>query len=241
MTKTPAPVGGSGPAPHDGTVWQEADGAQQSGSGSFGGHRSMVPAADPGYRASDMDRRLTTAALVIGLAAAASPLSIAPADAALIGSSATRTGPVAPAAATGPALTPGMQAGLQARLDRLRLKAAIPGISAAILFPDGTVWRGSSGFANVKAKTPVTPETAFAVASVSKTFTAALILALCDEGRLRLGTSVASLLPGLRLDPKITVRQLLDHTSGLRDFFLDARSTRHSRARAAGPGPRPRR
>ena len=38
----------------------------------------MVPAADPGYRASDMDRRLTTAALVIGLAAAASPLSIAP-------------------------------------------------------------------------------------------------------------------------------------------------------------------
>ena len=61
------------------------------------------------------------------------------------------------------------------------------------------------------------------MASVSKTFTSALILALCDEGKLRLGTSVASILPALHLDPKITVRQLLDHTSGLRDFFLDAR------------------
>jgi len=183
----------------------------------------MVPAADPGYRASDMDRRLTTAALVLGLAAAASPLSIAPADAALVGSSASQRAPVVPAAAPGLTFPPGLQAGLQARLDRLRLKSAIPGISAAILFPDGTVWRGSSGFSNLATKTPVTPETAFAVASVSKTFTAALILALCDEGKLRLGTSVASLLPGLRLDPKITVRQLLDHTSGLRDFFLDAR------------------
>jgi D-alanyl-D-alanine carboxypeptidase len=170
-----------------------------------------------------MDRRLTTAALVIGLAAAASPLSIAPTDGAVVGSSSTQAGPLVPPAALDPVLTPGLHAGLQARLDRLRAKSAIPGISAAILFPDGTVWRGSSGFANLKTKSPVTPETAFAVASVSKTFTSALILALCDEGRLRLGTSVASLLPALHLDPKLTVRQLLDHTSGLRDFFLDAR------------------
>ena len=183
----------------------------------------MVPAADPGYRASDMDRRLTTAALVIGLAAAASPLAIAPADAALVASSATRTAHAVPASAPGGTASPALQAALQSRLERLRLRSAIPGISAAILFPDGTVWRGSGGLADIATLTHVTPDTAFAVASVSKTFTSALILALCDDGKLRLGTSVASILPALHLDPKITVGRLLDHTSGLRDFFLDAR------------------
>ena len=60
----------------------------------------------------------------------------------------------------------------------------MPGVSVAILFADGTTWIGTSGIADVAAREPVRADTAFAVASVSKTFTAALILALRDEGRL---------------------------------------------------------
>jgi D-alanyl-D-alanine carboxypeptidase len=98
-------------------------------------------------------------------------------------------------------------------------------VQATILFPDGTSWTGASGLADVATKTPVTPDTGFAIASVSKTFTSALILGLVDEGRLRLSDPAVSYLPPLRLklDRRITVAMLLNHTSGLADFFLNPR------------------
>jgi D-alanyl-D-alanine carboxypeptidase len=113
---------------------------------------------------------------------------------------------------------------LQATLDRLRAKLAIPGMSATVVFADGTSWSGASGLADVAAKTPITPSTRFAYASMSKTFTSALILELVGEGRLRLTDSAAARLPtGLPLvvDRRITVGMLLDHTSGLADYFLN--------------------
>jgi D-alanyl-D-alanine carboxypeptidase len=58
------------------------------------------------------------------------------------------------------------------------------------------------------------------VGSISKTYTAALILALADDGKLQLDASALSYLPGTKLDKRITVRQLLNHTSGLDDYFL---------------------
>jgi D-alanyl-D-alanine carboxypeptidase len=122
---------------------------------------------------------------------------------------------------------------LQAELDRVRAKLAIPGASVAITFPDGWTWSGSSGLADIAAKTPVTPNTAFAYASISKTFTSALILQLVDAGALRLTDSAAGLLPPLRLaiDRRITVAMLLDHTSGLADYFLNPKIDRPLQAR----------
>jgi D-alanyl-D-alanine carboxypeptidase len=121
----------------------------------------------------------------------------------------------------GPSATTKTRAALDARLLRLREKYAIPGISVTILFPDGTRWVGLSGYADVAEQRPVTLDTSFAIASISKTFTAALVLALVDEERLGLDDQVGEYLPGLDIDPKITVRQLLDHTSGLHDYFFD--------------------
>ena len=113
-----------------------------------------------------------------------------------------------------------MKAALDRELGQLRAKLGIPGVSAAILFPDGTMWTGTSGLADVAARRPVTPETPFAVASISKTFTAALIVALAGEGQVGLDVSVLTYLPSLQVDARITVRELLDHTSGLNDFFF---------------------
>lgn len=109
---------------------------------------------------------------------------------------------------------------LQAQLDRIRARLGIPGVSATIVFRDGTSWTGVSGLADVARKVPVADDTAFAVGSISKTYTAALILALAGDGKIGLDKPAASYLPGFGLDKRITVRMLLDHTSGLDDFFI---------------------
>jgi D-alanyl-D-alanine carboxypeptidase len=123
-------------------------------------------------------------------------------------------------AGSGLSTTPELAAALGARLERWRVKHGAPGVSVAIVFADGSVWTGASGMADVKARRAVTPDTAFSVASVSKTFTAALVLDLAADGRLRLDAPARSYLPDLPIDKRITVRHLLEHTSGLRDFYL---------------------
>lgn len=113
-----------------------------------------------------------------------------------------------------------VRARLQIALDNERARLGIPGVSVTVIFPDGSSWTGTSGRADVAGNKEVTPDTAFALASVSKTYTAALILALVGDGRIDLDASALSYLPGATLDRRITVRQLLNHTSGLDDFFL---------------------
>jgi D-alanyl-D-alanine carboxypeptidase len=122
-----------------------------------------------------------------------------------------------------PSATPALQAALDARLAQIRSKSGIPDISVTVIFADGSAWHGNAGLADVAARRPVTSETAFSVASISKTYTAALILGLIEDGRLRLDSTAKPFLPTVAIDPRITVRQLLDHTSGLRDFYFDPR------------------
>lgn len=121
----------------------------------------------------------------------------------------------------------GLAKRLQTSLDRFAAAHRLPGTSVTITWADGRSWTGTAGLADVRAARPVTPDTAFAIASMSKTFTGALILGMVDEGRLSLDSKVATILPSVRLGTPgvpipagITVRMLLDHTSGLADFFF---------------------
>jgi D-alanyl-D-alanine carboxypeptidase len=125
----------------------------------------------------------------------------------------------APGASGQPAAIPAHR--LQARLDALRARGSLPGVSVAIVWDDGRVWTGTSGSADVAAGRSLTKDSGFALASISKTFTAAVVLQLVEEGRLKLDAPVAPLLPAYRLNRRITVRMLLDHTSGLPDFFFN--------------------
>lgn len=127
---------------------------------------------------------------------------------------------------TSPRAVPGVrpipESELQARLEGIRRRAGIPGVSVTILWPDGRSWTGVAGLADVARRRPVEPDTAFAIASVSKTYTAALVLDLVEEGRVALDAPVRRYLPTARkVPPGVTVRQLLDHTSGLFDYFLN--------------------
>src|SRR4029078_3552382 len=112
---------------------------------------------------------------------------------------------------------------LQATLDRVRARLAIPGVSVTILFPDGSSWTGGSGLADIATLTPVKPRRASACASMSTPFTSALILQLVAEGRLHLADSAATLLPALKkpIDRRITVPMRVDHTSSLQDDILN--------------------
>ncbi len=112
---------------------------------------------------------------------------------------------------------------LQTALETVREEAAIPGVSVAIVFPDGSTWTGVSGEADVATGDPVVPETAFALASISKTFLAALILDLAAEGHFQLDEPAGRYLPNLAIVKSVTIRQLLDHTSGLYDYFIHPR------------------
>jgi D-alanyl-D-alanine carboxypeptidase len=109
---------------------------------------------------------------------------------------------------------------LDQTLAELRRRHGIPGISATILFADGSEWNGAAGLADVPNRRPVRDDTAFSIASMSKTFTAAVVLDLVDEGRLSLDEPAFRHTPGVTLNRAITVRMLLDHTSGLSDYFL---------------------
>lgn len=83
-------------------------------------------------------------------------------------------------------------------------------------------WSGTSGVGDIRTKTPVPADGRFRIGSISKVFTAAVVLQLAAEDKIHLGRSVQHYMPDLlpASYPKITVRQLLDHTSGLPEGTL---------------------
>jgi D-alanyl-D-alanine carboxypeptidase len=83
----------------------------------------------------------------------------------------------------------------------------------------GRVWRGSSGVAVMGTSRAVPVDGLFRVGSISKTFVATVVLQLVAEGRVRLEDPVERWLPGVVPNGRnITLRQLLNHTSGLYDY-----------------------
>ncbi len=110
---------------------------------------------------------------------------------------------------------------LQAELDHLRTAGRLTGLSAAIVFADGSEWQGVSGEADLASHRAVTPETLFSVGSITKTFVAAIVLRLDGEGRLSIDDPISRWLPAFPNAARITVRQLLDQRSGVADYFDD--------------------
>lgn len=87
---------------------------------------------------------------------------------------------------------------------------------AHVVHEGETVLHKGYGMADVEKGTPHGPDTLFEIASLTKTYTACAILALVEENKLELDGSIAEHLPGVPEDKKaITVRHLLNHTSGM--------------------------
>jgi D-alanyl-D-alanine carboxypeptidase len=109
---------------------------------------------------------------------------------------------------------------LQSQLDRDRAGYRVPAISAAVVLPDGSVWTGASGEADMKSGRNVNADTVFAIGSITKTFVSALVLKLAEDGELSLDDRVGK---WVREFPRskgsgASLRQLLGHTSGIYNY-----------------------
>ena len=93
-----------------------------------------------------------------------------------------------------------------------------PGCALSVIKDGQIVYKRGYGMADLDHDIPINPETVFHVASISKQFTAAAILLLAQDGKLSLDDEVRKYVPELPdFGAPITIRQLIYHTSGLRD------------------------
>ena len=109
----------------------------------------------------------------------------------------------------------------QAAIEAARTAGAAHGITFAVVRDGELVWAGSSGRAR-DGRTELQPGTPLVIGSVTKTFVAAVVLQLASEDKIDLSDPVRRHLPDLDvLSSRVTIAQLLDHTSGLADVFND--------------------
>jgi CubicO group peptidase (beta-lactamase class C family) len=95
-----------------------------------------------------------------------------------------------------------------------------PGCAVGVMRDGQLAFAKGYGMADLEHDTPITPATRFYIASLSKQFTAMSIVLLAQEGRLSLDDWIRRWVPQVpSFGPPITLRQLLHHTSGLRDYF----------------------
>ncbi len=114
--------------------------------------------------------------------------------------------------ATDTAWTARLQRGLDSAVRAVPLRGA----SAAVVLADGRVWRGVAGLS--APGVPMDTAMRLGIGSISKSLTATLLVRLAEQGRLSLDDPVSRWLPPIpHVDPAITVRQLLNHTSGVFD------------------------
>jgi len=119
---------------------------------------------------------------------------------------------------TGKAQTfdPVLASELQNKLDSIRMASNLKGISASVIYPGMGIWKGVTGISHIG--TPIASDMLFGIASNTKLFTAVLLLKLAQNNIIQLDDSLHQYLPAFEyIDSNITIRQLLNHTSGLDD------------------------
>ena len=120
-------------------------------------------------------------------------------------------------ASKSPAFVAKLQPLLQARMQQLR----IPGAIVYVDDPGQGSWTTGLGIGNLATREPMQVNNFMRIGSITKTFTATLILQLVDQGKLRLDDPVGTYQPEVPNGAHITIRELLNMTSGLFDYATD--------------------
>jgi CubicO group peptidase (beta-lactamase class C family) len=106
-------------------------------------------------------------------------------------------------------------------LNTLRRDDMYPSISVAAYHDGRLLWADATGYADIKNETPADVTTRYLIGSISKPFTAALVMKLVEDGRIELDLPISSYAPDL---PKhyenVTLRHLLSHQAGVRHYNL---------------------
>src|ERR1700761_6368639 len=112
---------------------------------------------------------------------------------------------------------------LKARIDAIAAgvmqQRGVPSASIAVVQDGRLVYTHAYGHAHLAPDKPSTPDMRYSVGSISKQFTAAAILFLQEESKLKLDDPVAKYVSGLTRGDEVTIRQLLSHTSGYQDYW----------------------
>jgi len=105
---------------------------------------------------------------------------------------------------------------LQNKIDSIRTANNLKGISASVIYPGVGTWKGVTGISH--SGFPITSDMEFGIGSNTKLFTGVLLLKLAENNIINLNDSLHQYLPYFNnVNPNITIRQLLNHTSGLAD------------------------
>lgn len=118
-----------------------------------------------------------------------------------------------------------LQTALDDRLPALRRTYGVPAVSVAVAIAGRSIV-AADGVLNLASGESATTDAIFQIGSITKTFTATLVMQLVDDGLLDLDAPITDALPGLRLsgaaaDPGITARRLLAHTGGFEGDVFD--------------------
>ncbi|MEQ1352587.1 MAG: serine hydrolase domain-containing protein [Candidatus Acidiferrum sp.] len=129
-----------------------------------------------------------------------------------------------------PAVTVDSADALSAKVDEYvtaeMQREKIPGLSLGVMRDGKLIYSRGYGLANVELDVPVKPDTIFQTGSVGKQFTATAVMMLVEEGKISLDDKISKYFPGSPPAWKeITVRNLLNHTSGIPDYGSDDTTT----------------
>lgn len=114
-----------------------------------------------------------------------------------------------------------LQDTLNKTLQKSFINQNVKGVTSAVFFPDGSVWESAQG--NLGGSTNLTPNYLVEMGSNTKTFVAATILQLQEEGKLSLNDTIYQYIKKYKNVPSgITIRQLLNHTSGIYNYTNSA-------------------
>lgn len=115
--------------------------------------------------------------------------------------------------------TVGLNQQIQSAIEHDRLKYHLPALSVSILLPNEVSARNYvSGFYSRENKQKITADTLFKIGSITKTFTAMIIMKLIEENKLHLDDTMGKWFPQYPRWKQVTVMNLLNHTSGIYDY-----------------------
>lgn len=115
-------------------------------------------------------------------------------------------------------LTPALERQIDAIVTAQLREQFVPGAQVAIAEDGRVVYTKGYGYRDIDDRLPVDAQTAFAIGSVTKQFTASAIMMLQQEGKLNVDDSLAKYLPDAPHASQVTLRELLTHTSGIEGY-----------------------
>src|SRR5271169_3142236 len=122
-------------------------------------------------------------------------------------------------AQTANTIDPAMKARLDAIAAGVMQQRGVPSASVAVVQGGKLVYAHAYGRAHIGPDKAATPEMRYSIGSISKQFTAAAILILQEQGKLKVDDPVGKYVPGLTRGDEVTIRQILSHTSGYQDYW----------------------